>query len=207
MKIIFACLILISCFVTLITSDTTSCSVDKDCATRVLPRCYDKSCVACSSSDDCPIDKYCDKTDTPFCKSYSKDKVLGSFCNKLGQATDCKDIDNYFICGKCKDKDSPISWAGVCIEFECQQCTAGDHNSGIAGDHTISGCYPSGSNSPIGVVKKLQWTDGTPHSTRQDSNSIALIIFGLMFMAILVIQIILLRFSVKSNGYASIGNN
>ncbi|KAJ3444961.1 hypothetical protein M0812_10823 [Anaeramoeba flamelloides] len=146
-------------------------------------------CSTCINNvhEMCSFDSYCKalKDDKYECTKYSDDERLGEFCNNLNN----NDCESHF-CGVCDD-DNVVIWHGECIDFKCRSCVAGDHSSGIAGQHRTAGCYPTQSYGTNGRVLTKQTAGLTPKSFSQTSLSLGFFFFGFLLLGVLIMNVLL----------------
>ncbi|KAJ6248876.1 hypothetical protein M0813_00029 [Anaeramoeba flamelloides] len=165
---------------------TFCCTYDSDCQDEGgKPRCVDKKCVECKTSMDCSRNKYCHLEDHE-CLYYADDNKIGKFCN----SDDCRDQSTNVVCGRCENGET--YWSGFCTEFKCYECDASDPDSGIAGEHESTKCYPSSASGRGGVVSSFRKGGSEPRYVLQDSAQIGLLIFGIGIGLILVLNCIII---------------
>ncbi|KAJ6231256.1 hypothetical protein M0813_05985 [Anaeramoeba flamelloides] len=192
LSIFFALLLVASVY-------SKDCEHAKDC-NEDEPRCVEGTCKECFTSNDCSIDKYCNKVKGVYeCQKYSDDEKLGEFC----QSDDCDDAATSVVCGKCDPDGGTHSWTGVCYKFKCYPCQVNDGkfhpaDRDIVDSHDEAMCKPSSASGMMGSVTKFQYGNGTPKFALQDASAIGLIFFGLLAFFFLVIQCVTwLRLSKK----------
>ncbi|KAJ3450936.1 hypothetical protein M0812_07131 [Anaeramoeba flamelloides] len=169
-----------------------------DCTTEEKPICNifetDGSCVRCLVASHCNIDEYC--TEAHNCRKYTKDDVLGKFCNDhaADSWTTCTEANEFNFCGKCDSTDDTVPlWKGVCIDWTCEPCRVGDQSSGIMSQHTNVQCYPRSAGNPAGTIKTEKNADFTPSYFIQTSFSIAMLFLGFLLLGILIMTILIMK--------------